>query len=145
MRDIRVSALVVIHPERPELLMVRKTGTTSFMLPGGKPEAGETPEDTIIREIAEELGLDLDPVRLSPLGEFTAAAANEADHRVIGDVFVYDGVPAGLDLTDIRHQAEIAAAGWFPCDPMPADTAERQFAPLTRDRVVPALAAAGAI
>ncbi|RAD65696.1 DNA mismatch repair protein MutT, partial [Burkholderia multivorans] len=37
MKDIRVSALVLIHPQRPEILMVRKAGTTSFMLPGGKP------------------------------------------------------------------------------------------------------------
>ncbi|RAE29473.1 DNA mismatch repair protein MutT, partial [Burkholderia multivorans] len=28
---------------------------------------------------------------------------------------------------------------WFSYDPMPADTEQRQFAPLTRDRVVPAL------
>ncbi|GAA3829463.1 NUDIX domain-containing protein [Brevibacterium casei] len=145
MKDIRVSALVVTHPERPEILMVRKTGTTSFMLPGGKPETGESAEATIIREIAEELGLELDPARLIPVGTFTAAAANEADHRVIGDVFRYDGLPVGLDIVDISHQAEIAAAGWFPYDPMPADTAERQFAPLTRDRVVPALAEQGVL
>ncbi|RAE64091.1 DNA mismatch repair protein MutT, partial [Burkholderia multivorans] len=56
MKDIRVSALVLIHPQRPEILMVRKAGTTSFMLPGGKPETGESAEETIIREIAEELG-----------------------------------------------------------------------------------------
>lgn len=55
MNDIRVSALVLLHPQRRELLMVRKAGTSSFMLPGGKPEEGETAEDTIVREIAEEL------------------------------------------------------------------------------------------
>lgn len=139
MKDIRVSALVLIHPQRAEILMVRKTGTTSFMLPGGKPEPGEGAEETIIREIAEELGLTLDPERLIPVGTFAADAANEADHRVIGDVFRYDGLPAGLDIVEVSHQAEIAAAGWFSYDPMPDDTEQRQFAPLTRDRVVPAL------
>ena len=145
MKDIRVSALVLIHPQRAEILMVRKTGTTSFMLPGGKPEPGEGAEETIIREIAEELGLTLDPERLIPVGTFAADAANEADHRVIGDVFRYDGLPAGLDIVEVSHQAEIAAAGWFSYDPMPADTAQRQFAPLTRDRVVPALREQGVI
>lgn len=139
MKDIRVSALVLLHPHQPELLMVRKAGTTSFMLPGGKPEAGETAEATIIREISEELGLTLDPEKLSPLGTFSADAANEADHRVIGDVFCFDGLPAELDIENIEHLAEIAEADWFPFDPMPADTAERQFAPLTRHQVVPAL------
>ncbi|WP_166822210.1 NUDIX hydrolase [Brevibacterium limosum] len=143
MNDIRVSALVLLHPLRPELLMVRKTGTTSFMLPGGKPETGETPEDTIVREIAEELGLDLDRHRLHALGTFSAAAANEAEHRVIGDVFCYDGLPAELDEESIAHLAEIAEAGWFPIDPLPADTDVRQFAPLTRNEVIPALRVAG--
>jgi 8-oxo-dGTP diphosphatase len=123
--------------------MVRKTGTTSFMLPGGKPEAGESAEETIVREIEEELGLGLSPDRLRALGTFTAVAANEADHRVIGDVFCYEGLPDRFDVDDIRHLAEIAEAGWFPIDPLPADTAARQFAPLTRDQVIPALHAAG--
>lgn len=139
MNDIRVSALVLLHPAEPLLLMVRKEGTTSFMLPGGKPETGETAEATIIREISEELGLTLEPARLSSLGTFAAAAANEADHRVTGDVFCYAGLPADLDVDRINHQAEIAEAAWFPCTPMPADTTERQFAPLTRLQIVPTL------
>ena len=143
MNDIRVSALALLHPHREELLMVRKSGTTSFMLPGGKPEAGESAEDTIVREIAEELGLSLHRDRLQILGTFTAAAANEADHRVIGDVFCYAGLPAELDVDNIAHLAEIAAAGWFPTSPLPADTNERQFAPLTRNEVIPALCSAG--
>lgn len=142
-KDIRVSALVLFHPDRDELLMVRKTGTTSFMLPGGKPEAGESAEETIIREIAEELGLPLERDRLSPLGTFAATAANEADHRVIGDVFCYAGVPPELNIETIEHLAEIAEAVWVPFDPLPADTAERQFAPLTRHEVIPALTARG--
>lgn len=143
MNDIRVSALVLLHPHRQELLMVRKAGTTSFMLPGGKPEAGETAEETIVREIEEELGLGLSRQRLRTLGRFSAVAANEADHRVIGDVFCYQGLPERLDVDDIRHLAEIAEAGWFPFDPLPADTADRQFAPLTRNEVIPALLASG--
>lgn len=139
MNDIRVSALVLLHPHEPLLLMVRKEGTTSFMLPGGKPEPGESPEATIVREISEELGLTLETDRLSPLGTFAADAANEADHRVIGDVFCYEGLPAELNVERINHQAEIAEAAWFPYAPMPADTAERQFAPLTRLKVIPAL------
>ncbi|SMX95451.1 MULTISPECIES: NUDIX hydrolase [Brevibacterium] len=143
MNDIRVSALVLLHPYEPFLLMVRKEGTSSFMLPGGKPEVGESAEATIIREISEELGLVLEADHLFPLGTFAADAANEADHQVIGDVFCYEGLPAELNVDCINHQAEIAEAAWFPYDPMPADTSERQFAPLTRLQVVPALAERG--
>src|SRR5699024_85251 len=134
----------LLHPHRRELIMVRKAGTTSFMLPGGKPEAGETAEETIVREIEEGLGLSLLRESRRALGSFSAVAANEADHRVIGDVFCYEGLPYRLYVDDIRHLAEIAEAGWFPIDPLPADTADRQFAPLTRNEVIPALARAQA-
>ena len=143
MNDIRVSALVLLHPHEPLLLMVRKEGTTSFMLPGGKPEDGENAEATILREISEELGLTLDTDKLSFFGTFAADAANEADHRVIGDVFHFEGLPTDLNVDWINHQAEIAEAAWFPYAPMPANTPERQFAPLTRLCVVPALAERG--
>lgn len=137
--NIVVSALVVVHPDGQRLLMVRKSGTTSFMLPGGKPEPGETAAQAIVREIGEELGLALDPADLAELGTWTARAANEAGFSVTGTVFLHDGVPDGLDVAAPQVLDEIEEAGWFPWESLPADTADRQFAPLTRDHVIPHL------
>lgn len=66
---IVVSALV-IRNSLGEVLTVRKRGTTGFMLPGGKPEPGETAEETARREAAEELGLVLDSYSLMNLGTY---------------------------------------------------------------------------
>jgi 8-oxo-dGTP diphosphatase len=53
------------------LLSVRRAPGVSGLdgkweLPGGKIEFGETPELTIVREISEEIGIDVAPVRLLP-------------------------------------------------------------------------------
>lgn len=131
-RTIVVAAVLIAHPRRREVLMVRKRGTSAFMLPGGKPAAGESMLDAIRREAAEELGVELEPGRLAELGTWTAAAANEAGFTVTGTVFAYRGTPAGLDVAAPAVHQEIAAAGWFPAE-LPADDDRRQFAPLTRD------------
>lgn len=39
-----------------KLLVVRKKGGTLWILPGGKPEAGEIDENALRREVHEELG-----------------------------------------------------------------------------------------
>lgn len=88
-RSIRVSAAVITDVDG-RLLLVRKAGTTAFMQPGGKPEAGEDAAQTLIRELAEEIGLRLQPSDLTPLGEFTAPAANEPGFAVVADVFRVD-------------------------------------------------------
>lgn len=86
---------------------MRKSGTTAFMQPGGKPEPGETPAETLVRELAEEVGLRLTPDDLEPLGEFRARAANEPGFVVVADVFRVDS-GAQTPVPD----AEIAELRW---------------------------------
>ncbi len=68
------------------LLTVRKNGTSRFMLPGGKLEAGESAHDAAVREVREEIGLEISDLTL--LGEFGADAANEPGHRVESTVYL---------------------------------------------------------
>ena len=83
--DFVVSA-VVIRDEQGRVLVVRKRGTTRYMLPGGKIESGETPAEAAVRELHEEVGAELDLDLLVLLGEWSAPAANEPDHVVHGHV-----------------------------------------------------------
>ncbi len=104
-RVIRVSAAVIVDGDR--LLLVRKQGTTAFMQPGGKPEAGENGAETLSRELEEELSVRIPAADLRALGEFTAAAANEPGFLVVADVFEAD-----LDGQEPVVGAEIAELRW---------------------------------
>lgn len=127
---IRVSA-VVMRDEQGRVLNVRKRGTESLMLPGGKHEPGEDPRDTAVREFSEELGIDLDVSLLRDLGVFRASAANEPGHIVEATVFEHPFLTAAASA---RPRAEIEYLEWVN----PRE--ERQgMAPLNTDFVFPAL------
>lgn len=123
---IRISA-ALIDDDLGRLLLVRKTGTESFMQAGGKIEANENAWATLCRELAEEIGVDLTGHEQHYLGRFSAPAANE-----VGCV-----VEAHLFHVRIEHSPsiarEIAEALWV----LPAEAAELTLAPLTRDCVLP--------
>ncbi|WP_345472372.1 TIGR00730 family Rossman fold protein [Glutamicibacter ectropisis] len=100
--QITVSA-VIIRNDAGQVLTVRKRGTASFMFPGGKPEVGESPIDAAVREVSEELGVQLDPRSLRFFGTFTAPAANEEGRTVQATVFEHPIVPIGEPLAEIEQ------------------------------------------
>lgn len=119
-KEIRVSALIAQNAAG-ELLTVRKHGTEMFMFPGGKPEPGETPLATILRETREETSLLLRAEQLGYLGEYRAAAANEPGYEVVAQVF---RLTTAVDSQEIRLAAEIAELRWVdPAAPFTADLA----------------------
>jgi 8-oxo-dGTP diphosphatase len=126
---IRIVAGVVTDPEG-RVLLVRKAGTTMFMLPGGKRCAGEDDLETLCREILEELGCGL--AGASHLGRFEAPAANEPGATVEANLYRIElqGEPA--------PRAEIAELVWVD----PKAVAAMPLAPLARDHVLPLVEAA---
>jgi 8-oxo-dGTP pyrophosphatase MutT (NUDIX family) len=128
---IRVSA-VVLRDDAGRVLTVRKRGTVRFMLPGGKPEAGESAAETALREAHEELGVALDAALLEPLGVFHSAAANEPDHLLESAVFTHPIVDIAGPAAEIDELRWLDPAGELPDD----------LAPMLQFHVLPALAAA---
>jgi|SRR5579862_3202286 len=119
----------VIRDASGRLLMVRKRGTSRFMLPGGKREPGEDDLTALARELAEELGVAATDARL--LGVFTAAAANEPGASVRSCAYLVE--VAG----DIAAQAEIEELLWMD----PAAPPDVPLAPLLVSEILPALLA----
>ncbi|MET4780289.1 NUDIX domain-containing protein [Glaciihabitans sp. UYNi722] len=128
---LRIVAALLVDTEGRALL-VRKAGTTRFMQPGGKPEAGESAAEALSRELAEELGLAIRPQELRYVGRFAADAANEADTIVDAEIF-----DAPVILGPVSVFEEIEELMWV--DPVaPGDI---ELAPLSRDILLPLLAA----
>ena len=112
------------------VLTVRKAGSTRFMLPGGKIDPGESPREAAVREVMEEVGVDVSG-RGEPLGRFHDVAANEPGAWVDATVFVTHLDPAHAP----EPQAEIAEQRWLGVD----DVLPDDLAPLLRNHVIPAL------
>ncbi|MEU9804550.1 NUDIX domain-containing protein [Mycobacterium sp. NPDC050853] len=111
-------------------MTVRKRGSTRFMLPGGKPDMGESAEETAVREVREELSINLEPTALRLIGVFRAEAANEPGFDVESTVFEHPPVPVS------QPAAEIVELRWQLLEePYPAD-----LAPLLAEHVLPVLA-----
>src|ERR1700750_2124991 len=83
----------VLLAQRPE----GKPMTGLWEFPGGKVDAGETPEAALIRELAEELGID---VAASCLAPFTFASHSYSDFHLLMPLYVcrkWSGTPAARE------------------------------------------------
>jgi ADP-ribose pyrophosphatase YjhB (NUDIX family) len=61
---MRLGATGIVINEFGEVLLMQRDDTRTFAPPGGAVEAGELPTDSVVREVAEETGLKVYPVRL---------------------------------------------------------------------------------
>lgn len=62
---IQISIGIVVHEGKVLLLKrAKKEGNLSWVFPGGKIEAGESSEDAVVREVAEETGIQCEAVNL---------------------------------------------------------------------------------
>ena len=83
-RLVLVVACALVDADGRVLVAQRPPGRTmagKWEFPGGKIEAGETPEAALVRELAEELGIDVTHECLAPLS--FASHGYEAFHLLM--------------------------------------------------------------
>jgi 8-oxo-dGTP diphosphatase len=100
-----VAACALIDADRRVLIAQRPEGKSMAGLwefPGGKVEDGETPEDTIIRELSEELAVTVTKPCLAPL---TFASHNYREFHILMPLFVcrrWEGVPVPIEAQQLK-------------------------------------------
>lgn len=66
----------------PSVLLVKTVGADMWTLPGGKIERGETPIQCIVREVKEELSINLNPTNAMVVNCFDFKLKNRIPRRV---------------------------------------------------------------
>lgn len=106
--DVDGRVLVARRPEGKPM-----AGLWEF--PGGKVEDGERPEETVIRELKEELGIDVSEACLAPL---TFASHTYEDFHLVMPLYVcrrWSGSVRALEGQELAWVAPVRLSGY----PMP--------------------------
>ncbi|MBY0420855.1 MAG: (deoxy)nucleoside triphosphate pyrophosphohydrolase [Parvularculaceae bacterium] len=95
-----VAACALVDADGRVLLAQRPEGKASAGLwefPGGKLQPGETPEAALVRELREELGIDVAPSCLAP---FAFASESLTDVHLLMPLFLcrkWSGTPRAVE------------------------------------------------
>ncbi len=78
-----IDKIAWIHLTDGRVLAARSRGKDKFYLPGGKREPGESDAETLVREIREELGVEIDPASITPAGTFEGQAHGHPEGTIV--------------------------------------------------------------
>lgn len=124
--------LLILNDDATKFLVCEKSYfTTDFIMPGGRIEPGENHVECLIRELHEELQVDIDQASLEFLGEYVDVAAGDPTKDV--SIMLYRGKILGEPVPS----NEIIGFQWIGKD----DLAHPRLSPIIKNKLLPDLIA----
>lgn len=108
------SVTMVVRDDRGRILLTKNADVNSWTLPGGSIEPNESPKDAAVREMREETGLLVEPVRIIgvyggpeyrvvyPNGDITSYVATVFECKVVSG----ETTPDYEESLDVRYFSE---------------------------------------
>ncbi|MBR3168466.1 MAG: NUDIX domain-containing protein [Erysipelotrichaceae bacterium] len=103
-----IDKIALIYLKDGKILTTLSKGKDTYYLPGGKREGSETDAETLIRELREELSIQILPETIVPYGVFEAQAHGKAE-GVLVRMSCYTAEFEG----ELKPANEIAELDWF--------------------------------
>jgi 8-oxo-dGTP diphosphatase len=104
-----VDTVAWVRLDRGRILCARPRGKDIFYIPGGKREGQETDLQVLLREITEELTVELRPETVRHVGTYQAAQPDGQLERVTVRMACYTGEYSGT----LAASGEIDELAWF--------------------------------
>jgi 8-oxo-dGTP diphosphatase len=103
-----VDKIAFIQTKNGQLLSTKSKGKSKYYIPGGKWSAGETDEQTLVREISEELSVQINKQTIEYVGTFKAQSDGAKD-GVLVKMTCYKAEYEGV----LKAANEIAEIKWL--------------------------------
>ncbi len=103
-----IDKVALLYLKNGKILSTRSKGKDKYYIPGGKREAGESDIETLVREVKEELSVDIIESSAKLYGVFEAQAHGKAE-GVIVKMTCYTAEFIG----ELKADSEIAEIVWL--------------------------------
>ncbi len=114
MWEWETSVMLIRDGDGRNLLVRQNYGLQLFGLPGGKVEAGETPEQAAVREVREETGLVVSAAGLLSVEDLVYPGTGRRYRAHVFACERAEGEPA------VQLPTEIASVGWYEVGNLPS-------------------------
>lgn len=96
---------IVKNQEGKYLILIKSSleeiNPNTYDLPGGRMSFGEKPEEAIVREVSEETGLKVEPIKVFEVWTFT-----KEDFQLVGINFLCNLISGELKLSEEHDKSE---------------------------------------